>query len=151
MKPKSFFWEQVQNSLSICCFMSLFRIFLYFSPPNPSYTSQGKCSSRYRGSGGERYAKLSTRQFLVNKETLLFHFRVCICSSSGVAFSSHSNIAQMLYSKFPFLQSSHHCFLSTEWLTVALNSLCMLSQFCEQTCSHVSLTSSLLHFYCHWH
>lgn len=89
---KSPFLVQIQNGFSMWYFTSLFHVFffLFFSPP-PIYHRISALLLCIRGLGG-RYLPSwnSSWQVSVNKHSLLFHFRVCFDSSSGVAFSSHS-------------------------------------------------------------
>lgn len=85
--------------------MSPFHVFFcIFLPPSPAIYHRisalllciGGLEGRHMPSWN------STWWVSVNKHFLLFHFRVCIGLSSGVAFSSHSTLLRNCIESFPF-------------------------------------------------
>lgn len=123
MRAKGFFLEQIQNGVSIWYSMSLSHVFQYF--PHPCCVSQDKCSCLCRGSGGEWHAKLEYNwQISVNRHDF-FILESLHWFIPWDGFFLPLCIAKKLYRNFPFVQLCQHCFLSAEWLTAYLDSLCM--------------------------
>lgn len=104
MKQKSsFFGTNPKCFKYVILYVPIPSFSIFFSPTCYIF----KCSSyMYRGSRGEDMPhQYSSWQVAVNKHFLLFNFKVCVGSSCGVAFSSHSILLRKYMENFLLFSS----------------------------------------------